>query len=77
MCAYDRKPHGLRLRHHPTKRLGHDALDAPDQFWFDRRLTAMMRGFQQFWQREQLRSFAARNFFREVDKALVEARIAH
>lgn len=42
------------------------SLDAPDQFRFDRMLTAMMRGYQQMWEREQLGSFPAGNFAREV-----------
>ncbi len=42
------------------------ALDAPDQFRFDRMLTAMMRGYQQIWEREQLGTFPAGNFAREV-----------
>ena len=42
------------------------ALDAADQLRFDRMLTAIMRDYQQIWEREQLGSFSAGNFFREV-----------
>ena len=42
------------------------ALDAADQLRFDRMLTAIMRDYQQIWERERLGSFPAGNFFREV-----------
>ena len=42
------------------------ALDAADQLRFDRMLTAMMRGYQQIWEREQLGSFPGGYFFLEV-----------